>query len=113
MVYLFLPSCMIVMYNVFVILCLEKRGGLAVFNYTNFLYVRTTIFVRSTLFVRSSHSNLQRTRKVVRRLITLRLTFLRSNRQNDSTNARSLLGVINNKRINELDIFFLNLRDGE
>ena len=110
MVYLFLlSSCMIVMYNVFVILCLEKR----VFNYTNFLYVRTTIFVRSTLFVRSSHSNLQRTRKVVRRLITLRLTFLRSNRQNDSTNARSLLGVINNKRINELDIFFLNLRDGE
>ena len=64
MVYLFLlSSCMIVMYNVFVILCLEKRGGLAVFNYTNFLYVRTTIF----LFVRSSHSNLQRTRKVVRR----------------------------------------------
>lgn len=94
MVYLFLlSSCMIVMYNVFVILCLEKR----VFNYTNFLYVRTTIF----LFVRSSHSNLQRTRKVVRRLITLRLTFLRSNRQNDSTNARSLLDVINNKRINE------------
>ena len=38
MVYLFLPSCMIVMYNVFVILCLEKRGGLAVFNYTNFVY---------------------------------------------------------------------------
>ena len=37
MVYLFLlSSCMIVMYNVFVILCLEKRGGLAVFNYTNF-----------------------------------------------------------------------------
>ena len=35
MVYLFLlSSCMIVMYNVFVILCLEKR----VFNYTNFLY---------------------------------------------------------------------------
>ena len=26
MVYLFLPSCMIVMYNVFVILCLEKGG---------------------------------------------------------------------------------------
>ena len=51
--------------------------------------------------VYSSHSNLQRTRKAVRRLITLRLTFLRSNRQNDSANARSLLDVINNKRIIE------------
>lgn len=41
MVYLFLlSSCMIVMYNVFVILCLEKR----VFNYTNFLYVLTTYY---------------------------------------------------------------------
>jgi len=41
MVYLFLlSSCMIVMFYVFVILCLEKR----VFNYTNFLYVLTTYY---------------------------------------------------------------------
>ena len=90
MVYLFLPSC--IMYCNFV---LWKKGGVSRYSITQISVC--TIF----LFVYSSHSNLQRTRKAVRRLITLRLTFLRSNRQNDSTNARSLLDVINNKRISE------------
>ena len=85
---------MIVMYVMYCNFVLGKKGSRGIQLHKFFV---CTIF----LFVYSSHSNLQRTRKAVRRLITLRLTFLRSNRQNDSANARSLLDVINNKRINE------------